>query len=105
MWEPKIQYLPCLVQSMKYELSCVLLLNLYHVRTVKLLYSYISAIGLLGKPAEMYTHGTQFVAISLAYPIVMAVTAYMYWPVFFKLRVNTCYEVNKEMSRLRGWYC
>ena len=55
--------------------------------------SFLSAIGLLGKPAEMYTYGTQFVAIMLAYPIVMAATAYMYWPVFFKLRVDTCYEV------------
>lgn len=55
--------------------------------------SFMSAITLLGTPAEMYVFGTQYVALVLSYPLVMASTAYLYMPVFHDLGVSTSYEV------------
>lgn len=53
----------------------------------------MSAITLLGTPAEMYVNGTQYIALVLAYPLVMAAAAHLYLPVFYKLGVSTSYEV------------
>ena len=57
--------------------------------------SFMSAITLLGTPAEMYVFGTQYCALVLAYPFVMYATANWYMPVFYKLEVSTSYEVRK----------
>ena len=40
---------------------------------------------MLGTPAEMFVFGTQYWMIGLAYPMVLAATAHIYLPVFFKL--------------------
>ena len=53
----------------------------------------MSAITLLGTPAEVYRFGTQYCMLVLAYPFVMASTAHGYLPVFWKLKVSTSYEV------------
>ena len=53
----------------------------------------MSAITLLGTPVEVYTYGTQYCVLILAYPLVMAGTVYFYLPVFYNLGVNTSYEV------------
>ena len=52
----------------------------------------MSAITLLGTPAEIYRFGTQYCALVLAYPFVMAATIYCYLPVFWELKVSTSYE-------------
>ncbi len=52
----------------------------------------MSAITLLGTPAEIYKNGTQYVLLVLSYPFVMAATNYIYMPVFFNLNVSTSYE-------------
>ena len=36
----------------------------------------------------MYTHGTQYWAIGLSYPFVLAATAHCYLPVLYKLQVR-----------------
>ena len=36
----------------------------------------------------MYTHGTQYWAIGLSYPFVLAATAHSYLPVLYKLQVR-----------------
>ena len=61
--------------------------------TMSLVASFMSAITLLGTPAEVYKNGTQYVLLVLAYPLVMFATAHMYMPVFYKLGVSTSYEV------------
>ena len=43
--------------------------------TLSLVASFMSAITLLGTPAEMYVSGTQYVILVLAYPFVMAAAA------------------------------
>lgn len=60
--------------------------------TLSLVASFMSAITLLGTPAEMYVSGTQYCALVLSYPLVMGSTAYMFLPVFDNLQVKTSYE-------------
>ena len=47
----------------------------------------MSAITLLGTPAEVYQNGTQYWLIGFSYFIVMPAAAYLYMPIFFDLRV------------------
>ncbi|XP_047527863.1 sodium-coupled monocarboxylate transporter 1 [Vanessa atalanta] len=54
--------------------------------------SFITAIELLGNPAEMYVAGGQFWMICLAFVLVIPVTSHLYLPVFMRLRLTSCYE-------------
>ncbi|BET00498.1 Sodium:solute symporter family [Nesidiocoris tenuis] len=53
---------------------------------------FITAIELLGNPAEMYSHGTQFALIGVSLLLVAPITSYMYLPVFMKLQLTSAYE-------------
>ncbi|KAJ9580889.1 hypothetical protein L9F63_023934, partial [Diploptera punctata] len=54
--------------------------------------SFITAIELLGNPAEMYIHGTQFWMTCVSFIIVIPITAYFYLPVYCKLKLTSAYE-------------
>ena len=69
--------------------------------TMSLVASFMSAITLLGTPAEIYNNGTQYVFLVLAYPLVMFATAYFYMPVFYNLNVSTSYEVRYFAKTIR----
>merc|ERR1719320_1630902 len=56
--------------------------------TMSLVASFMSAITLLGTPAELYVSGTQYVALVLAYPFVMGATTHMFLPVYEALQVR-----------------
>ena len=56
--------------------------------TLSLVASFMSAITLLGTPAEMYVSGTQYVILAFCYPFVMAATAYIFLPVYSALDVR-----------------
>ena len=56
--------------------------------TLSLVASFMSAITLLGTPAEMYVSGTQYAALVLSYPLVMGATAHGFLPVFDQLQVG-----------------
>jgi len=77
--------------------------------TMSLVASFMSAITLLGTPAEMYVFGTQYCALVLSYPFVMGAAAHLYLPVFFKLQVSTSYEYLEwrfdKKTRLLGSAC
>ena len=60
--------------------------------TMSLVASFMSAITLLGTPAEVYQNGTQYCLLVLSYPFVMAATAYIYMPLLYDLGVSTSYE-------------
>ncbi|XP_043468553.1 sodium-coupled monocarboxylate transporter 1 [Leptopilina heterotoma] len=62
--------------------------------------SFITAIELLGNPAEMYTHGTQFWMTCLAFILVVPITSQLYLPVYMKLRLTSSYEyLNLRFNR------
>lgn len=54
--------------------------------------SFITAIELLGNPAEMYSHGSQFWMICLSFILIVPLTSKLYLPVFMKLRLTSSYE-------------
>ncbi|GBM82981.1 Sodium-coupled monocarboxylate transporter 1 [Araneus ventricosus] len=59
---------------------------------MSVLASFMSAITLLGTPAEVYRYGTQYMIINIAFCLVIPATAYLYLPVFFNLGVTSAYE-------------
>jgi len=59
---------------------------------MSLIASFMSAITLLGTPAEVYQNGTQYWMIGISYFLVMPAAAYLYMPIFFNLRVISAYE-------------
>ncbi|CAK1552056.1 unnamed protein product [Leptosia nina] len=54
--------------------------------------SFITAIELLGNPAEMYMSGAQFWMICIAFILVVPISSQLYLPVFMRLRLTSCYE-------------
>ena len=62
--------------------------------------SMMSAIGMLGKPSEMYRYGTQFGLMVAVWPLVMYSVTNWYLPVFWKIGVSTSYEVSMDLKYL-----
>lgn len=60
--------------------------------SMSLLASFLSAITLLGNPAEVYVHGMALNIIALAFVIVMPVVCLMYIPVFHPLKLTSVFE-------------
>ncbi|KAJ8917425.1 hypothetical protein NQ315_005471 [Exocentrus adspersus] len=54
--------------------------------------SFVTAVELLGNPAEMYTQGSQFWMICIPFILVVPLTSKFYLPVFMKLRLTSSYE-------------
>ena len=68
--------------------------------TFSLVASFMSAITLLGTPADIYVSGTQYLVLPLAYPLVILATTKIYLPVFDALDVSTSYEyLGKRFGR------
>lgn len=61
--------------------------------TLSILVTYVSAIGILGTPAEIYGYGTQFSLQILAMMVGNTVGAYLFVPVYYPLRLTSCFEV------------
>ncbi|XP_059054331.1 sodium-coupled monocarboxylate transporter 1 [Achroia grisella] len=60
--------------------------------TLSLATSFITAIELLGNPAEMYMAGGQFWMICTTFIFVVPIASQLYVPVFMRLRLTSCYE-------------
>lgn len=54
--------------------------------------SFITAIELLGNPSEMVFNGTQFSLIIFSVFMVIPVAWKIYYPIYFKLQLTSCYE-------------
>ena len=61
--------------------------------SMSLLASFMSAITLLGTPAEMYNYGTMYWWIGISYLFSVGMAAHIYVPIFYNLKVTSCYEV------------
>ena len=61
--------------------------------SLSMLASFMSAIMLLGTPAEVYLYGTQYLIIGVGYIMLMPVAAYLYIPIFYHLQLTSAYEV------------
>ncbi|KAH9414402.1 hypothetical protein DERP_014423 [Dermatophagoides pteronyssinus] len=57
-----------------------------------LMASFMSAITLLGVSAEVYFYGAQFILINISYIIGSPIAAYVFLPIFYKLKLTSVYE-------------
>lgn len=64
-----------------------------------LMASFMSAITLLGVPAEIYMYGTQFLAINLSYALATPICAYVFLPVFYEMKATSTYEVSTKRAK------
>ncbi|XP_071507609.1 sodium-dependent multivitamin transporter-like [Diadema antillarum] len=66
---------------------------------ISVLASYVSAITILGIPAEVFIHGIQYWMVIFSFFIVIPVTAHFFIPVFHGLGITTAYEyLHKRFS-------
>uniref|UniRef100_A0A6J0TGB6 Sodium-coupled monocarboxylate transporter 2 isoform X1 n=1 Tax=Pogona vitticeps TaxID=103695 RepID=A0A6J0TGB6_9SAUR len=54
--------------------------------------SFMSAVTVLGTPAEVYRHGASFILFSIAYTFVIIFTAELFLPVFYRSGITSTYE-------------
>ncbi|KAF2361183.1 Sodium/solute symporter [Trinorchestia longiramus] len=59
---------------------------------LSLIASFISAIGVLGMPSEVYQRGFIYYIMSFCFIFVIPSAAYLYLPVFWNLQVSSSYE-------------
>ncbi|KAG8191760.1 hypothetical protein JTE90_008823 [Oedothorax gibbosus] len=57
-----------------------------------LMATYMSAISVLGMPAETYNYGTQYLMWLLGAPVGALIAAKVFLPVFYEMNVSTAYE-------------
>ncbi|GBM13653.1 Putative sodium-dependent multivitamin transporter [Araneus ventricosus] len=62
---------------------------------VSILATFLSAISMLGIPAEVYLYGLQMYATLLGLPLGYLLCAFGCLPVYFDLNVSTSYEVSE----------
>ncbi|KAG5683611.1 hypothetical protein PVAND_012884 [Polypedilum vanderplanki] len=60
--------------------------------TLSLTTSFITAIELLGNPAEMYFNGGQYALIVIAMLLVIPVAIKIFFPIYDKMQLTSCYE-------------
>ncbi|KAM8915548.1 sodium-dependent multivitamin transporter-like isoform 2-T4 [Spinachia spinachia] len=60
--------------------------------SLSLIASFQSAVAIIGVPAEIYTHGTQYWFIGCAYVLGLLIPAHVFIPVLYKLRLSSTYE-------------
>jgi len=60
---------------------------------LSLLASFMSAITLLGTPAEIVNYGTQYWMVWVAYCFVMPIAAFVFSPIFYRLELTSVFEV------------
>lgn len=63
--------------------------------------SFMSALTVLGTPAEVYRFGSVFLLFAFAYAIVVVISAEVFLPVFYRLRLTSVYEVGRVALLLR----
>lgn len=67
--------------------------------SMSLLASFMSAITLLGTPAEIYVFGTEYWLIWVGYLIMIPLTAHVFVPIFYKLKLTSVFEVKKNIEK------
>ena len=53
----------------------------------------MSAILILGMPAEMYTAGTQFMLFAVGYVLAIIIAALVFVPLLYPLKLTSSFEV------------
>nr|XP_020478522.1 sodium-dependent multivitamin transporter-like [Monopterus albus] len=59
--------------------------------SLSLIASFQSAVAIIGIPAEIYTHGTQYWFFGCAYILGLLLPAHIFIPVLYRLRLSSAY--------------
>ncbi|KAF0307766.1 Sodium-coupled monocarboxylate transporter 1 [Amphibalanus amphitrite] len=59
---------------------------------VSIMVSFLSAILILGSPAEMYMNGVQYWICNTAFFVILPAVAYLFLPIFYRCGVTSVYE-------------
>ena len=62
--------------------------------SMSLLASFMSAVTLLGTPAEIYNVNTTYMWMVISYFVAIFCAAHIYIPIFYRLRITSIYEVS-----------
>ncbi|KAM4724560.1 sodium-dependent multivitamin transporter-like isoform 2-T2 [Anableps anableps] len=60
--------------------------------SLSLIASFQSAVAIIGVPAEIYTHGTQYWFIGCAYILGLLIPAHVFIPVLYRLKLSSAYQ-------------
>ncbi|KAJ8397681.1 hypothetical protein AAFF_G00436800 [Aldrovandia affinis] len=60
--------------------------------SLSLLATFQSAVAILGAPAEIYTHGTQYWFLGCSYFLGLLIPAHIFIPIFYRLRLTSAYQ-------------
>ncbi|XP_028250425.1 solute carrier family 5 member 6 isoform X2 [Parambassis ranga] len=60
--------------------------------SLSLIASFQSAVAIIGVPAEIYAHGTQYWFIGCAYILGLLIPAHVFIPVLYRLRISSAYQ-------------
>lgn len=60
--------------------------------SLSLIASFQSAVAIIGVPAEIYTHGTQYWFIGCAYILGLLIPAHVFIPVMYRLQLSSAYQ-------------
>lgn len=69
--------------------------------TMSLSASFMSAIFILGIPAEAYVNSTEYWLIGLGYIPAQLVTCFLIMPIFYNLSLTSAYEVCQTAANLQ----
>ncbi len=64
---------------------------------MSMLASFISAIYIIGVPAEIYYNGTMFSVIAIGYILFGLVGAHVFVPIYHKMGITSAHEVNDHL--------
>lgn len=67
--------------------------------SLSLIASFQSAVAIIGVPAEIYTHGTQYWFIGCAYILGLLIPARVFIPVLYRLRLSSAYQVHRKFQK------
>ena len=72
--------------------------------SISILLSFLSAITLLGIPAEIYVYGAQFFITAIAYVLICIVVSTVFIPMFRRIKMTSVHEVRVFFYSLRGLF-
>lgn len=61
---------------------------------LSLVASFISGISIMGDPAEVYRHGSQYWSLIISSFFVSLVVSTVYAPLYLKMQLTSCYQVS-----------
>lgn len=64
--------------------------------------SFMSAVTVLGTPAEIYRFGIMYSIFAITYFFVVVISAEVFLPVFYKLGITSTYEVKGKVGDFSG---